>query len=259
METSAGSSVRRRLQVNYNQASEDAGLESRFFAKTTPSLLTRLSSAVATEEAPGLSISSLEIPDGDSDTSLLRFRQALGPVVSPVRGFGPTRGVAVFNHRSELDQRQWEQIVEFARNPARELLGQRSLPSDYPVRPAYEAYFRTCKREGFHEGHDRAMVVARHLFIPQDVFGKHDQIWPLAVAGLAAHSAEPPTVLHSDVHRGNWYVTEDGKMGLCDWQSISPRPLGTRYILRPLHDYEYRGPTAHERALLLRYLDKLGG
>jgi thiamine kinase-like enzyme len=28
-------------------------------------------------------------------------------------------------------------------------------------------------------------------------------------------------MLHSDVHPGNWYVTADGRMGLCDWQCIT--------------------------------------
>jgi hypothetical protein len=40
---------------------------------------------------------------------------------------------------------------------------------------------------------------------------------PAARRALAMHEREPRTLLHSDVHLGNWYVTGDGRMGLCDW------------------------------------------
>jgi hypothetical protein len=257
VEASAGSSVRRRLQVNYNQAGEDAGLESRFFAKTTPSLLTRLSSAMsASEEAQFFQCIPLEIPIETPIHRYSAFDKRSGRSFHLFEDLVATRGARFCNHRSELDQRQWEQIVDLLAILHGSYYDSARFSSDLSWLPTYEAYFRTCEREGFHEGHDRAMVVARHV-IPQDVFERRDQIWPLAVAGLAAHSTEPPTVLHSDVHVGNWYVTEDGKMGLCDWQCICrghwARDIS--YALCTIMSIEDR--RAHEHALLLRYLDKL--
>ena len=41
---SAGSSVRKRIAVTYNEAGQRAGLTTKFFAKTTPTILTRLTS-----------------------------------------------------------------------------------------------------------------------------------------------------------------------------------------------------------------------
>ncbi len=34
------------------------------------------------------------------------------------------------------------------------------------------------------------------------------------------HESQPRTVIHSDVHLGNWYVAEDGRMGLSDWARV---------------------------------------
>ena len=37
---------------------------------------------------------------------------------------------------------------------------------------------------------------------------------------LQINTSGPQTLLHGDVHPGNWYVTGDGQMGLYDWQCI---------------------------------------
>lgn len=38
---------------------------------------------------------------------------------------------------------------------------------------------------------------------------------------MAARESLPPTLIHGDPHLGNWFITGDGAMGLCDWQCIS--------------------------------------
>jgi aminoglycoside phosphotransferase (APT) family kinase protein len=37
---------------------------------------------------------------------------------------------------------------------------------------------------------------------------------------LEINTSGPQTLLHGDVHPGNWYVTGDDRMGLYDWQCI---------------------------------------
>jgi hypothetical protein len=60
--------------------------------------------------------------------------------------------------------------------------------------------------------------------IPARVVARREEIWLAALQGLAMHGAEPRTLLHSDVHLGNWYVTNAGRMGLCG--RVSVRDIG---------------------------------
>ena len=93
--------------------------------------------------------------------------------------------------------------------------------------------------------------------IPGDVMSQRDDIYPLMLRGLSVHADGPRTLLHSDVHLGNWYVTGDGRMGLCDWALVC-RGHWSRdfaYALSTVLDVADR--RAWERDLLRRYLDRM--
>jgi hypothetical protein len=70
-------------------------------------------------------------------------------------------------------------------------------------------------------------------------------------------SSGPLTLLHSDVHLGNWYVTHDGTMGQSDWQALTRGgwALDVAYALTSALSIEDR--RAWERELLNIYLDRL--
>jgi hypothetical protein len=70
------------------------------------------------------------------------------------------------------------------------------------------------------ESHDRAMELAAEV-VPADVLERRTEIIPGALRALEIHRAPGGTLLHSDVHLGNWYVTRAGRMGLCDWQGLT--------------------------------------
>ncbi|GAB7356573.1 hypothetical protein MBLNU459_g7307t1 [Dothideomycetes sp. NU459] len=57
--------------------------------------------------------------------------------------------------------------------------------------------------------------------IPPRLFAREAEIWPLTIASVERNDILPQTVVHSDVHLGNWYITPDGHMGLTDWQATS--------------------------------------
>ncbi|MCW3015417.1 MAG: aminoglycoside phosphotransferase family protein, partial [Solirubrobacterales bacterium] len=44
--------------------------------------------------------------------------------------------------------------------------------------------------------------------------------WRAVLASIALHDTLPATLIHNDVHLGNWYRTGDGRLGLCDWQAV---------------------------------------
>ncbi|MEA2170808.1 MAG: hypothetical protein QOF76_4108, partial [Solirubrobacteraceae bacterium] len=53
-------------------------------------------------------------------------------------------------------------------------------------------------------------------------FGHHrGQVWPAFMRSLELNIREPTTLLHQDLHAGNWYSTADGEMGLYDWHCVA--------------------------------------
>jgi aminoglycoside phosphotransferase (APT) family kinase protein len=82
--------------------------------------------------------------------------------------------------------------------------------------------------------------------------------WDAVLRSIALHDGLPATVIHNDVHLGNWYRTADGRMGLCDWQAVVTghwsRDLA--YALSTMLTIEDR--RAWERDLVERYATALG-
>jgi aminoglycoside phosphotransferase (APT) family kinase protein len=74
---------------------------------------------------------------------------------------------------------------------------------------------------------------------------------------VQVHRDLSPTLLHGDVHLGNWYVTAGGAMGLCDWQCVSVGHWSrdVAYALASTLDVEQR--RAWEVRLLETYLEQL--
>ncbi|RYC96059.1 hypothetical protein BFJ63_vAg933 [Fusarium oxysporum f. sp. narcissi] len=57
--------------------------------------------------------------------------------------------------------------------------------------------------------------------IPPRLFARQNEIWPCTLKSVERNAALPATVVHGDVHLGNWYITPDGHMGLTDWQTVA--------------------------------------
>jgi thiamine kinase-like enzyme len=62
---------------------------------------------------------------------------------------------------------------------------------------------------GFERGRD---------VIPPRIYQRRHEVADAMMRSLEINISGPQTFLHSDVHPGNWYVTREGNMGLCDWQ-----------------------------------------
>ena len=51
--------------------------------------------------------------------------------------------------------------------------------------------------------------------------GAGEEIWTAFMKSLALQRQAPQTLLHQDVHPGNWYRDAEGGMGLYDWQALA--------------------------------------
>ncbi|ORW23648.1 hypothetical protein AWC19_11290 [Mycobacterium palustre] len=101
-------------------------------------------------------------------------------------------------------------------------------------------------------GFDRAEWV-----FPAGFRRRRAEVFPALMNSLAMHSSAPNTLLHSDVHSRNWYLTPDGGMGLYDWQLISRGiwALDVAYALSSALTVNDR--RSWERELIELYVDRL--
>ena len=82
----------------------------------------------------------------------------------------------------------------------------------------WEEYFAaTVDLAGFGPACARGFQEARAI-MPARFFARETEVWPATLASVANHAQLPRTLIHSDVHLKNWYITRDEVMGLNDWQ-----------------------------------------
>ena len=252
-----GSSIRRHLSVSYNDEGDAAGLPTHLFTKSTPTLLTRLTSGLAAEaEAafyvhvrPELPIEAPVHRHSAVDPRSLRSIHLFDDLVE-------TRQASFCRHDTPISRQQAEQVVDTLAELHGAFHGSERLDHDLAWLPEFRRFVEMNDRNGFRDGHERAMVEAVDV-IPDDVVDRKDEIWPMLLGSLQLHDAEPPTLLHSDVHLGNWYVTGDGVMGIGDWATVCVGHWArdVAYALSTTLQVEDR--RAWERDLLERYLDRM--
>lgn len=65
-----------------------------------------------------------------------------------------------------------------------------------------------------------AGAVERGL-IPQRLARRESEVWPRTTECVLRHAELPRMVTHNDVHLKNWFLMQDGQMGLGDWQCLA--------------------------------------
>jgi aminoglycoside phosphotransferase (APT) family kinase protein len=66
------------------------------------------------------------------------------------------------------------------------------------------------------------------------------------------------TLLHQDVHQGNWLRDREGRMGLYDWQAVATGESALDYTYALAVNLQVEDRRAWEQDLLERYLWRLG-
>ncbi len=252
-----GSSVRREIRVVWNDAGEAAGLPTRLFAKTTPTLLTRISSGMAAaaegrflrELRPELAIEAPRLVHSAHD-------RASGRSIHLFEDLVATRGARFCGWKTPISRAQAEDVVDTLATLHGHFYASQRLATELDWLARYEDFFRTGEKNGIREGHERAMIAAADV-IPAKLRARKTEIWPAAVAALATHEREPRTVLHSDVHLGNWYVTADGRMGLGDWALVCKGHWARDVAYGLMTTLAVADRRAWERDLLRRYLERM--
>jgi phosphotransferase family enzyme len=250
-----GSSVRRRLTAVYNEEGKNADLPENLFCKTTPTVLTRLATGLsAAGEArfyrhirPELSIEAPSCYHSAWDRGSGRSVHLFNDLIA-------TKAAQFCKWSTPIARQQAEQIVDTLAAVHGRYYDSARFGSDLKWLLTFEDFFRAGERVGLRECHERAMTQAEAV-IPPDVSRRRAGIWPSTIKALELHTKGPPTLLHSDVHLGNWYITGEGRMGLCDWQCLAKGHWARDISYAITTTLAIDDRRAWERDLLERYLD----
>lgn len=257
---SDGTSSRRALRLTYNAAGRDAGLREAIFVKSASSYVSRLFLVVShVTESETIFFNRIR-PELDGLRSPAAFHAA-----SDSRA---CRSIAVMEDktaegwsfpdpmREEISRRDAEDMVdEMAYYHAAFWLSPR-LKSEFGL-PSSQLFQQRLNDIGIVRraeiGVDRGIEV-----MPARLRARRRELIPATMEALRINSsAEPETLLHQDVHQGNWLRDAEGRMGLYDWQAVARGgwALDVSYAMAVNLTIENR--REWERGLLERYLGRL--
>ena len=219
-----GTSSRRTLRVHYNDAGREAGLEEHLFTKSGPTFTTRLVSAAASLSQIEANFYALIRPDLELEAPSTAY-SAYDPISNRqmliVDDVSVTRG-ATFGSivTRTLTRGQADQVIDtlaalhskFWAAPLANRYGF-WMPDAYTWMERLNVTINAPKRilVGFERGRE---------VIPADLYARRAEVPGALMDSLRINITGPQTMLHGDVHPGNWYVTGDDRMGLYDWQCI---------------------------------------
>lgn len=253
-----GTSSRRRIFLQYDPTHENPNWPKSLFCKGTPRLEHRymlgMNNGIAAEVSfynfvrPNLAIEApvayLANYDRKSMNSIIVMHDLGGkvqfcPLDQPMtleRGMSQMSLLARLHGTFYADPRKLDALQGFTN---------------------WEDFFTiTVEMAGFREACARGFRDAQAV-IPEALFAKQDAIWPATLACNDAHRRLPRTLVHSDVHLKNWFITPNGAMGLNDWQCSSKGNWGrdVSYAISTAFLPEQRGKV--EKELIRYYLDQL--
>ena len=258
---SDGTSSRRALRVDYNSAGQKAALPTRLFTKSASSFQSRLMLV-----AGGVT---------ESETIFYRdIRRQLDRLRSPrsyYAAFDPKtyRSIVVMD---DLTADGWS-----FPDPMQDTISRQDAEDMVDQMAYYHAAFwddsrlssqlgRLATTEVFQQRiNDVGLLKAAHRGLdhietvtPPAIYRRREELIPTTMRALHLNSSGTPTLLHQDVHQGNWLRDPDGRMGLYDWQAVARGEWALDYAYAMSVNLAVEHRRAWERELLERYLWRLG-
>jgi hypothetical protein len=248
-----GSTNRRRIFLEYNEAGRRAGLPSSIFCKASHELLSRLNLGLSNAAHNEVTFYKKVRPLLDLEIPVC-LHAAYDPVslnsIVVLKDLGDSAEFCT--HHTELSYEQAkDQIGLLASYHGR--FYQTPSQLDFHTWPTlFEMYCRfdlavQC---------DLGFEMARDL-MPPSLFRRRAEVWPATLRAVAIHRDERHTLLHCDPHFGQWYITRPGRMGLGDWQAVCyghwARDIA--YAMSTSLSIEKR--RAWEKDLIRLYVDRL--
>lgn len=258
---SDGTSSRRALRVTYNERGRAAGLPTRLFTKSASSFQSRL----------------MLVAGGVTESETIFYRD-IRPLLDGLRS--PRSFYAAFDPKTyrslvimdDLSADGWafpdpmQDTVN--RQDAEDMVDQMAyyhaafwddprLSREFGKLADTEVFQQRINDVGLlnaaKRGLDRIEAVT-----PPAIFRRRDELIPTTMRALHLNATGIPTLLHQDVHQGNWLRDPQGRMGLYDWQAVARGEWALDYAYAMSVNLTTENRRAWEHDLLERYLWRLG-
>ncbi len=254
-----GTSNRRGISVDYNDAGREAGLPSQLFCKSTHGLTNRftlgVSGAALTEvqfyqrvrpllrgvDAPECVFARYDADTFNSMVILLDLR----PHIS-----------AFCDHQTAISKARAQSQVGLLARVHGQGYGRNEIIEQLPHFFSWPQYFTNTCRLGIRKGSEQGFARAVDL-IPPRLYRRASEVWPATVKAVDLNERLPTTLAHGDVHLKNWYVTDQGDMALSDWQCVTRAYWARDFGYAMATSLTIENRRAWERDLLREYLDRL--
>jgi hypothetical protein len=259
-EGSDGTSSRRAITVEWNETGTAAGLPTAIYSKSTPTLLNRLligTTGAAGAEAlfyqdirPHLDIGAPAGYHGSWEPRSCRS-MVLTEDVATTRGATFADASRMYIDRSSAES----MVTELARYHGR-LWEDPRLEGSWNLLAANDWQRMFNARIGFDRGATVAMRMLREE-VPDILQNRKKDIRTALMRSLEYNVDGPMTLLHQDVHPGNWFRLPDGSLNLYDWQGIGRGgwALDVSYALSAALTTDDRREWEHD--LIELYVDRL--
>ncbi|UAK40471.1 aminoglycoside phosphotransferase family protein [Gordonia bronchialis] len=257
---SDGTSSRRAITVDWNEAGISAGLPRAIYSKSTPSLLNRLLVGVTGAAGAEALFYSRIRPELDIGAPA-GYHGAWDP--RSCRSMVLTEDIAVARGARFADASTLKVDRAAAESMVTELARYHGAMWEDP---RLENIWNLLRADDWQRmfnariGFDRGAVVGMRLLpdeVPAELRGRGADIRAGLSRSLELNASGPLTLLHQDVHPGNWFTLPDGSLNLYDWQGIGRGgwSLDVSYALSAALDIEDR--RNWERDLIELYVDRL--
>ncbi len=258
---SDGTSSRRALRVSYNSAGEAAGLPTRLFMKSAASFQSRLMLGLG-----GVTqCETIFYRDIRPELDRLRSPRAFHAAFDP-----RTYGSIVLMDDLSADGWTFPDPMQDSinRQDAEDMVDQMAyyhaafwddprLNRQFTQLPTTEVFQQRLNDVGL-EKRARVGIERGRSVMPAALYRRKNEILPATMRALRLNSAGTLTVLHQDVHQGNWLRDPDGRMGLYDWQAVAKGEWALDFTYALANNLTTEDRRAWERELIERYLWRLG-
>lgn len=216
---SSGTTYRQRLKLNLNHEAEQAGLPTSVFTKSTPTILQRITQAVTgpveaqfyTRLRPRLPIEAPACFHGAIDARRMT-------AITVLEDLTATKQARFLDPTTHVTREMAEEIVTTLATLHATFAA--SSNGDLAFTKTYEQHWQDAfALVGVERYFLRCFEEAGEL-IAEPVRRDPRRAWNAVLRSIECHASQPATLLHNDVHLGNWYQTADGRMGLTDWQAV---------------------------------------
>lgn len=257
---SDGTSSRRPLRVTYNDAGREARLPEHLFTKATAKLFSRLLIGV-TDIAEGETAFYSRVRSGLDLRSPRAFHACFDPrshrsivLLEDLSVQGWTFPDPMRNRVTRADA---DDLVDQLAIYHGALWDSPRFATDLSVlRESLPWQENLNRKVGFERRTDRGVERAQEV-VPETLFARRREIYPAFMRSLALHRQAPPTLLHQDLHLGNWLRDADGRMGLYDWQCVARGHWALDFAYALAGTLETSDRREWQEDLVRRYLDGL--